>query len=240
VGEQRRIALGALIYSQEYQNASLSQQEKMYKAALSKADSKGQQQFLAHDVIDSKDPAVIKAEAVVGFHGQPTTQDKAYWVALLDRAGKLTPEVRTAINESNVALPGQKAPITVDEYLRNAPLVHEYLRHVPYGTDTKPIGTPADWTAVVAAHEAQNTRRDELVRSGVNPSLADQRAQSEILKSLTSLVQRNLFLNGAQLENPARKLLAMKYPNLSRFIDQSKKNVTQESDREFQNFPFGP
>src|SRR5206468_2785152 len=134
-----------------------------------------------------------------------------YWVALLDRAGKLTSEVKAAIDESQVSLPGQKAPITADEYLRNAPLVHEYLAHVPYGTDTNPIGGPQDWIAVAQARDAKNVRRDELTRSGVNPSLADAQAQREILASLTSLPQRNLFLNGAQLENPARKALAKKY-----------------------------
>jgi hypothetical protein len=239
VGEERRKQVSALIYSPDYQNATVAQQEKMYDAAMSKANNDGDRYFLARGVIDSTDPATIRAEAVQGFIAQGTNKDRAYWIALLDRAGKLTPEVKAAIDDSSTPLLGQKAPITVDEYLRNAPLIHEYLSRVPYGLDRSPIGTPADWTAVAAAHDAQNVRRDELTRAGVAPSLADTRAQSEILKSLTSLVQRNLFLNGAQLENPQRRLLAAKYPGLSRFIDQAKKNVTKESDADYENFPFG-
>src|SRR5438093_1049734 len=104
-----------------------------------------------------------------------SAKNEAYWISLLDRAGKLTSDVARAIDDSNVAKPGQKAPITVEEYRKAALLVHEYLGHVPYGTDSHPIGTPADWTAVAQAHVAKNTRTDELVRSGVNPTVADAR-----------------------------------------------------------------
>jgi hypothetical protein len=91
---------------------------------------------------------------------------------------------------------------------------------------------------VAQAHVAKNTRVDELVRSGVNPTLADVRAQSEVLKAMQSTVQRNLFLNGAQLENPQRKLIAQKNPTLKRFLGPNPQ-FTRETDAEYQNFPFG-
>jgi hypothetical protein len=231
IGDQRRIDLGNLIYSEEYQNANRAQQEKMYSDTKSAADSKANRAFLKNFLGTTTDPTAIRAAAVTGFHAQPSPKDKAYWVASLNAAGKLTADVKQAIEDSDVVSPGKPAAYSVDEYLRAAPLAHEYLRHVPFGTDSKPIGTPADWTAVAKAIEAKSTRANDMVRSGVNPSLADQRAQSEILKSLTSLVQRNLFLNGAQLENPARKQISLKYPWLKHFVSDPK--ALQETDTSY-------
>ena len=119
-----------------------------------------------------------------------------------------------------------------------APLIHEYLKHVPYGTDSHPIGTPADWTAAAAYTEAKNQRRDELIRTGMNTTVAEVRAQADVLKTIPSLVQRNLFLNGTQLENPQRTLLAKKNPFLAHFISSQHKAPT-ESEAEYQNFPSG-
>jgi len=55
---------------------------------------------------------------------------------------------------------------------------------------------------------------------------------------MPSTVQRNLFLNGAQLENPLRKLIATKNPTLKRFLGTNPQ-YTRETDSEYQNFPFG-
>ena len=238
LGTQRRTEIAKVISSLDYKNATLPQQEKMYTAAKNKADALAERNFLAKDVISSTDPATIVKEAVNGFTVQGTAKDHAYWVALLDRAGKLTPDVIKAIDESKVVLPGDRTPTTVAEYLKAAPLIHEYLSHVPYGTDSHPIGTPADWTAAAGYTEAKNQRRDELIRTGMNTTVAEVRAQADVLKTIPSLVQRNLFLNGTQLENPQRTLLAKKNPFLAHFISSQHKPPT-ESEAEYQNFPSG-
>jgi hypothetical protein len=237
VGEQRQRIVGALLSSSKYQNATPTQQQAQFDAALTQANDFGKSEFLAKGVVDATDPKMIVSQAVEGFTAQPTGKDKAYWVSLLDRAGKLTPDVSAAIDALKEPIPGEKVPFTVSEYLKSAPLIHEYLSHVPYGTDKSPIGTPVDWAAVAQATKDKNTRVDELIRSGVNRTLADSRAQQEILKSLTSLVQRNLFLNGTQLENPARKLFALKNPNIKRFVSDTR--APNESDSAYQNFPTG-
>jgi hypothetical protein len=148
--------------------------------------------------------------------------------------------VTAAINQHYVAEPGQAAPITVAEYLRAAPIVHEYLAHAPYGTDSRPIGTPQDWAAVDAAKKQTNVRRDQLIRSGVNPTTADTQAKVDALKSLTNTVQRTLYVNGASLVNPQRKLMALKYGTLLSRFSGSAADYTQESASEYRNFPFGP
>ena len=241
VSEERRVALSSLIYSQEYQNATQAQREKMFTNAKEKADNTATREYLAHGVIDSTDPKVIQAEAVAGFHAQGGgNKNEAYWIALLDRAGKLTPEVAKAIDDSNVVVPGQRAPITVEEYRNDAPLVHEYLGHVPYGTDAHPLGTPADWTAVEAAKKQQGDLKDAKIRSGIHPNLAEIQAKQETLANLRSLVQRNLFLNGASLTNPQRRLLATKYgTRLTRYLGGNDVPYTQESEAQYTNFPFG-
>jgi hypothetical protein len=240
VGEQRRVQLGDLIYSPEYQNMTQAQKEKAFKATQAKADTLAERQFLATGVIDSTDPQVIQSEAVAGFHAQGTNRNEAYWIALLDRAGKLTPEVAKAIDDSNVVVPGQRAPITVEEYRRDAPLVHEYLAHAPYGTDAHPIGTPADWATAAQAKQAQNVEQDRLIRSGVNPSIAAIQAKQSTLAKLTSMVQRSLFLNGASLANNQRTLLVQKYgTRLTRYLGGNDVPYTQESEAQYQDFPFG-
>jgi hypothetical protein len=239
VGEQRRVALGNLIYSPEYQAMTLAQKEKAFKATKEKADNLAERQYLAHGVIDSTDPVQVVAESVQGFRAQGTNKDRAYWIALLDRSGKLTPDVVRAIDESRTVLPGQSEPITVEEYRKAAPLVHEYLSHVPYGSDKTPIGTPADWAAVEQAKQSQNVEEDRLIRGGVNPSLAAMQAKQSTLQKLTNLAQRSLFLNGASLANQQRKLLAQKYGQaLTRFLPSSAP-YSQESESDYTNFPFG-
>lgn len=233
IGNQRRVTIGDLVYSQDYQNATKAQQEKMYKAAQSEADSIANRAYLKNAVIASNDPDAIRAEAVTGFHAQQNNKDAAYWIATLDAAGKLTSDVKQAIEDSNVALPGQAQPITVDEYLKAAPLVHEYLVHAAYGTDAHPIGTPDDWAAVDAAKKATTVERDRLIRSGVNPSIADTTSKATTLKTLTSAIQRNLYLNGASLVNPQRKLLSQKYgTTLTRFLGPNA-DITQESATDY-------
>lgn len=237
VGQARDAALGPLVNSQKYQQASVTEKQKMFDTTLQKADKSAVEQFLANDIIHETDPKLIAAEAVDGFAKQSTYKDKAYWVATLDRAGKLTPEARAAIDTLRDPGPDGKTPITVDEYLKAAPLVHEYLSHVPYGTDTRPIGTPQDWTAVEAARVQKNARVDELVRSGIKPTQADQVAQQEILRQLPP-VQQSIFLRGTALENVERRRMLVQYPTLSRFLG-SNPQFTQESDATYQNFPFG-
>ena len=223
IGEQRRIDLGNLIYSEKYQNETKAQREKDFSQTMAKADATANKAFLKNLLPDITDPEAVRAAAVTGLHAQTSAKDEAYWIATLDKAGKLTPDVKQALEDSRVTLPGQSAPMSVDDDLKYAPLIHEYLGHVPFGTDKSPIGTPADWTAVAEAIKAKNQRAQDMVRSGsVSPSLADARAQQEILKTMTSLVQRNLFLNGTQLENPARKLLATKYPTLKHYVSDPK------------------
>jgi len=72
----------------------------------------------------------------------------------------------------------------------------------------------------------------------MNTTVAEVRAQADVLKTIPSLVQRNLFLNGTQLENPQRTLLAKKNPFLAHFISSQHKAPT-ESEAEYQNFPSG-
>lgn len=235
IGNARRVALGNLIYSDEYQKATLEQQEKMFNATKEKADSQATVKYLAKGVIDSTDPIRVTAEAVTGFKAQGNNKDRAYWIALLDRAGKLTPEVAKAIDASNVALPGQPAPISVEEYRKAAPLVHEYLAHAPYGTDAHPYGTPADWAAAQAAHQQESQREDQLIRTGTRPDIARNTAHLEVLRSLQG-VQRNIFVNGSQLENPARRQLSQKYGSmLDRFLGASPQTV-QETESAYKEF----
>lgn len=233
VGDQRRITIGELVYSQEYQNATKAQQEKMFKAAQSEADSIANRAYLKKSVITATDPDAIRAEAVTGFHAQPSNKDQAYWIAALDKAGKLTADVKQAIDDSNVSLPGAAQPIKVAEYLQAAPLVHEYLAHAPYGTDSHPLGNAEDWAAVDAAKKQTSVERDRLVRAGTNPSIADTQAKVTALKSLTSAIQRNLYLNGPSLVNPQRQLLAKKYGTmLTRFLGPGA-DITQESASQY-------
>jgi hypothetical protein len=237
VGQARDAALGPLVNSAEFQNAGDSRKQALFDAALQKADHDAAVRFLASDIVHETDPKLIAAEAVDNFIKQGTYKDKAYWVATLDRAGKLTPDVKNAIDSLKDTPPGEKEPITAEEFRRAAPMVHEYLAHVPYGTDGKPFGTPADWVAVDAARAAQSAREDTLIRGGMNPSLARQQAELEVVRTLPPL-QAQILRNGALLENPARRVLAQKYGSmLTRFLG-SKPNTYQESTSQYTDFPF--
>ncbi|TMC43893.1 MAG: hypothetical protein E6J23_09390 [Chloroflexi bacterium] len=238
VGQMRDRYVGAEVFSSRFQNATVKQQEQLFDAALTKADNQAKTQFFAKGVVDGTDPAMVAAQAVAGFKAQQTLKDRAYWIALLDRAGKLTPEITRAIDTLKETLPDQKEYITVAEYRTAAPRVHEFLSHVPYGTDAHPIGTPADWQAVEAARAQYNLRTDQLVRSGVRPNIADHTAQVETAKALTT-IQRAIFLQGALVENPERRRLAQTYGTmLTRFLGTSPQ-YTRESEAQYRNFPFG-
>jgi hypothetical protein len=238
VGKARADAVGALVVKPEYQSASPFVQARMYKSAVTEADKDGEAQYLARGVIKSTDPALALQEAVLGFHVQASERDKAYWVALLDRAGKLTPEVAKAIDASQpLPLPGQSRPPTVEEYRRDAPLIAEYLSLPPYGTDSRPFGTPTDWAAVAAAHKQVGIRALDLERGGMAKDLATMRAENEVLRALPPGMQRNLFLNGTQLENPHRAQLARKNPTLSRYVSPTAPN---EPSGAYTNFPNQP
>lgn len=241
VGQYRDRILGGEIYSSEFQNATLEQQKGLYDKYLAKADAEARSKFLADQVIDGKEPKEIVSQAVEGFRAQQSQKDQAYWVALLDRAGKLTPEVVKALDETarRQPLPGQKELITVEEFRRDAPLAHEYLAHAPYGTDAHPFGNAQDWLAVDAARTKVDNRESELVNGGVNPSVARQRAELEVAQTLTP-VQRSILQNGALLENPARKVLRTQYgTRLTRLLG-SKPNTYQESEAAYRNFPSAP
>lgn len=233
VGEQRQKIVGAMVSSSKYQNATPTQQQALYDQALTRANDFGKSKFLAEGVVDATEPKLIVSQAVEGFRAQGTNKDRAYWVALLDRAGKLSSDVVKAIDSLKEPLPGERIPITVDEYRKAAPLIHEYLAHVPFGTDSHPIGTLSDWTAVAAAIKAKDDRVNELTNSGMNRTLADARAQQEVLASLRVPVQRNLFLNGTQLENPQRTLLARRNPMLSHYVTNKAPNESEEAYKQF-------
>ena len=85
-------------------------------------------------------------------------------VRALDRAGKLTPEVTAAIDGLKEPLPGDKAPYTVAEYLRAAPIVHEFMSHVPYGTDASTIAEAGIPSVVFGPGDiAQAHTKDEWI-----------------------------------------------------------------------------
>jgi hypothetical protein len=234
LGQQREIELRALMADPQWDSMGATLQRTKWDQTVAHADKVAATNFLANDVIQQTDLKAIVAEAVDGFIKQgASAKDKAYWLALLDRSGKLTPEVSAAIDGLKDVLPNEKAPITVREYIHNAPLVHEYLRHVPFGTDARPIGTPDDWAAVAEATKQKGILADALIRSGTSKLLADQKARVGVLKMITSTVQRNLFLNGTQLENPARRQMAFRYPVLAKFVSAREPN---ESDQAYQNF----
>jgi hypothetical protein len=236
VGQARDAALGPLVNSPEFQQLSTGEQQKRFDAAREKADHDASVKFLAADIIREKDPKVVVAEAIDNLTKQTNTKDKAYWVATLDRSGKLTPDVKAAIDSLKEVPPGEKQPLTADEYVKAAPRVHEYLAHVPYGTDARPFGTPADWVAVDEARQQQSAREDALVRGGINPTLAKQQAEMEVLRSLPP-IQQQLLHNGALLENPARRLMKKQYGTmLTRFLGPDP-NTYQESDSAYRNFP---
>src|SRR5207245_3653211 len=98
IGEQRQKIIGALISYSKYQNATDKQKEDLFDKELTKADNFGKTKFLAEGVVDATDPKMIQAQAVTGFRAQGTNKDRAYWIAVLDRAGKLTPEATKAID----------------------------------------------------------------------------------------------------------------------------------------------
>jgi hypothetical protein len=236
VGQARDAALGPLVNSPEFQQLSTGEQQKRFDAAREKADHDATVKFLAADIVHETDPKVVVAEAIDNLTKQTNTKDKAYWVATLDRAGKLTPDVKAAIDSLKEVPPGEKQPFTADEYVKAAPRVHEYLAHVPYGTDARPFGTSADWVAVDEARQQQSAREDALVRGGINPTLAKQQAEMEVLRSLPP-IQQQLLHNGALLENPARRLMTKQYGSLlTRFLGP-KPNTYQESDSAYRNFP---
>ena len=223
VGQARESVIGSVLVSSAYLNAPEKVQEKMFADAVLKADKQGTEAYLKNGVTTSNDPVTVQADAVAGFTSYTSNADKADWIALLNSSGKLTPAVRVALSAViPPPLPGTGPKPTVDEYLKAAPLVHEYLGHVPYGTDAKPFGTPQEWAALPAAKVQHALLTAQIQKTAPSKAAVPYLVMAKEMKmpsgvpglSVLQLTQKY----SALVENPVRRALMNANPWLQRYL----------------------
>ena len=213
VGEQRNTEINALLLKPDYQNASDAVRAKMFTAAVDRANRSGEQNYLRNGVLTSTDPAMIKQEAVLSVHALTSDRDKAQWISLMDRSGKLTPEVRAAIDAATpVTVPGQPPPPTIAEYLRAAPLITKYLSIPPYV-----IGNAQEWAALTQArrNEARALATIKQTATNVPASVTTQMARQQLSPQDTQLLYKYA---SSGIVNPLRRQMLTQYQFLGRYL----------------------
>jgi len=213
VGEARNTELQKVLTTPGYQNATDTLKARLFESAITRADDVGREKYLENGVLKGTDPNAIRQQAVLSVHAlSDSPRDAAQWVALMDKSGKLTPDVRAAIDASRPeALPGQTETPTVDQYLKAAPLVTKYLSIPPYL-----IGNPQEWVALSAAKKNEAAALNQIKQTASN--LPTNVLTIQARQTLAPQEQQLLARYQNAIVNPMRKQMLLKDPWLGHFL----------------------
>lgn len=198
-GQLSTAALDKLIASEEYKTQTdPALRQKMREREIDRARVEARKK-VASDLLDSAKTEEDVTRAAKMYRSQYTTlREHAYMVLRLREDGRLTPAVAAELDKTRGFVEGTERKPSVEEMLRDAPLVRQYLAIPPYRT-----GNAQEWQRLkeLRAEEAELRKND--------PKVADRfHANNTILRKY----------DNTALVNPARAAFRAKYPSIVRYI----------------------
>jgi hypothetical protein len=210
-GQARSAAINKLLATPAYQSAPDGVKARLYTLAVQAADRKGEQDYLRNGVLTSTDPAQTQQDALL-LMTQGTITDRTKWAGLMAQSGKLTSEIRAAIDAARPEpLPGQHPQPTMDEYVRVAPLVSDYLALPPYLT-----GNPQEWESLGVARAKLSDAELRIRATGAY--LPPTALRYEAMATLSPAEQNLIMKYQPVMTNPARRIFLMQHPEVGRFV----------------------
>lgn len=166
VSAAKQTALGALTASPEYQALPDAEKRAEYQK-LSDSTSKAASKAFGLDVAVNGTPEEAKTGALIAFSSTPKSYDRGALLRVLQTGGKLTPEIKSAIDSQRKQTDQSKPnyDLSADDYLHGAQLVDTWLR-----TPQFVFGTEAEWKSAARAAELLRKMVAEDDRKGVKPS----------------------------------------------------------------------
>lgn len=177
--------------------------------AWDKARDEGRRELAWNTLLPaSKTADDVATAALLGLSTVGSLKEKAYWLEDIQKAGKMTPEAARIIDLARPPVkPGEKPQPTVAEYLRDAPLIHQYLQTRPYT-----IGNPDEWRALAVARK----KAADYAKSNPKPAgMSDWQWLYRVDPQSAELVRRYSY---AWVKNPKRAELLKKNPQVARYV----------------------
>ena len=191
-------AMHKVMSASDFQNLPEQEQTRRLRDAFDAARADGKIETAFTVLLPrAATPEEVSRVALIGLSSYSRYADKAKWIEDITKAGKMTDEAKRLIdNARSVPAQGQKPEPTVEEYLRYAPLVREYLAAKPIL-----VGSPEEWQRLQVARREYEAAR---AANAMTPKPA--------------LVRK---YDLSSVKNQKRSRLLSRNPGLERFVGDS-------------------
>jgi hypothetical protein len=209
-GQATTQSLGRLFTTDEYRGSTPQRKRQLAEKAIADARRLARGTVADEIVTEAKGPAQVARGALMRMGTVSALRDRADYVASLQAQGKLSAEVRSALDANRKQpLDGKPEP-TVAEYLKFQPLIREYLAAPPYI-----IGNATEWAQLEAARKAASAF---AVRTNKPAGISEAAWYAQVDPAAAGLI---LKYAPAVMTNPKRASLRKANPGLERFLSDT-------------------